>query len=160
MSDLAPAGVRLHRLIDDAMPQLHAIRIEDTVRPRTPGQWSPVEVMGHLIDSATNNHQRFVRAADQNHLVFPGYEQDKWVARQRYQTTPWIEVLTLWRLYNQHIARVMSAIPREVRGRLTVRHNLDQIAFHPLPDDVPATLEYLMNDYVDHLEHHLAQVLR
>ena len=160
MSDLAPAGVRLHRLIDDAMPQLHAIRIEDTVRPRTPGQWSPVEVMGHLIDSATNNHQRFVRAADQNHLVFPGYEQDKWVARQRYQTMPWIEVLTLWRLYNQHIARVMSAIPREVRGRLTVRHNLDQIAFHPLPDDVPATLEYLMNDYVDHLEHHLAQVLR
>lgn len=160
MSDLSPSGVRLHRVIDDALPQLLALSADAATRPREPGKWSIVEIMGHLIDSAANNHQRFVRAADQNHLVFPGYEHDKWVARQRYQTTPWIEVLTLWRLYNQHIARIMSAIPREVRGRLTVRHNLDQIAFHPLPDDEPATLEYLMNDYVDHLEHHLAQVLR
>jgi hypothetical protein len=159
VSDLSPAGVRLHRAIDDAMPRLLAISPEDAIQPRAEGKWSRVEIMGHLVDSASNNHQRFVRAADQNHLVFAGYEQDKWVARQQYQTTPWIEVITLWRLYNGHIARVMSAIPRDVRSRLTIRHNLDQIAFHPHPDDEPATLEYLMNDYVDHLEHHLAQVL-
>src|SRR5437868_9895738 len=111
--------------------------------------------MGHLIDSASNNHQRFVRAADQNDLVFVGYAQDDWVARQRYQSAPWRDVLTLWQLYNQHIARVMSAVPREVRVRPNVRHNLYDIAFRPVPDDVPATLEYLMNDYVDHLAHHL-----
>ena len=127
--------------------------------PRGDGKWSRAEIIGHLIDSASNNHQRFVRAAHQNHLVFPGYAQDEWVTLQRYQLTPWTELLTFFQLYNQHIARVMSSIPRTIRMRLTVRHNLDQIAFHALPDDEPATLEYLMNDYVDHLEHHLAQVL-
>jgi hypothetical protein len=159
VSELSAAGVRLHRVIADAMPRLLAISPEIATEPRGDGKWSRAEIIGHLIDSASNNHQRFVRAAHQNHLVFPGYEQDTWVALQNYRASPWGELLTFFQLYNQHIARVMSSIPRDIRTRLTIRHNLDQITFNHLPDDEPATLEYLMNDYVDHLEHHLAQVL-
>jgi hypothetical protein len=79
-------------------------------RPK-PGAWSPIEIIGHLIDSAANNHTRFVRAAGQDDLVFPGYAQDDWVHLQNYAAAPWNEVITLWHTYNRHIARVMAAIP-------------------------------------------------
>ena len=54
-----------------------------------PGAWSAIEIMGHLIDSAANNHTRFVRAAGQDDLVFPGYAQNEWVRRQEYAVAPW-----------------------------------------------------------------------
>lgn len=61
-------------------------------------------------------------------MVFPGYAQDDWVALQRYQETPWEELLTLWLAFNRHIVRVMAAIPREVAERVRASHNLDRIA--------------------------------
>lgn len=124
------------------------------------GGWSPKEVIGHLIDSAANNHLRFVRASRQDDLVFAGYEQDEWVAVQQYQAAPWVELVTLWRDYNRHIARLMAATPLEVRQREHRRHNLHQVAWQPVPADQPATLEYFMRDYVGHLQHHLRQIDR
>jgi hypothetical protein len=38
------------------------------------------------------------------------------------------------------------------------RHNLDQMAWQPVPRDQPATLDYFMADYVGHLKHHLQQI--
>ena len=115
--------------------------------------------MGHLIDSASNNHRRFVLAQQQEDLVFPGYAQDAWVAAQRYQDAPWEELVSLWRGFNLHLARVMEAAPDFERTRIRRRHNLHEIAFRTIPEDQPATLEYFMSDYVDHLEHHLRQIL-
>jgi hypothetical protein len=130
----------------------------DAVERRPPkGGWSAKEILGHLIDSAAVNHQRFVRAQWQD-LVFAAYAQDDWVAAQKYQSAPWIELVALWREYNRQISRVMTAIPIDVRTRPTRIHNLHEIAMHPAPKDEPATLEYLMRDYVKHLEHHLKQI--
>jgi hypothetical protein len=125
-------------------------------RPAT-GGWSAKEVLGHLIDSAAVNHQRFVRAQWQD-LVFAAYAQDDWVMAQQYQKAPWIELVALWREYNRHIARVMAAIPLDVRMREQRRHNLNEIAMNPAPADQPSTLDYLMRDYVEHLQHHLKQI--
>ena len=130
------------------------------MRPE-PSQWSPREVMGHLIDSASNNHQRFVRAAlAPEDLIFPGYEQDRWVEAQRYAEAPWAELVTLWASFNRHLARVMEATPADVRLNERRRHNLDELAFYRLPADEPATLDYFMRDYVRHLQHHLHQISR
>ncbi len=132
---------------------------EDVVRRRpADGKWSVKEIVGHLVDSASNNHQRFVRARFQEDLVFPGYAQDDWVAAQRYQDAPWKGLLDLWREYNLHIARVMETTPDEVRVRERHRHNLHHLASCPVPEDRPATLDYFMRDYVDHLHHHLRQI--
>ena len=128
-----------------------------TWRP-TPTAWSTKEIIGHLIDSAANNHQRFVRAAHQPDLVFPGYAQDDWVRVQSYHSANWSSLVTLWQMYNLHIAHVMSAVPAEVRERKHARHNFDQIGFRPFDAEQPVTLDDLMYDYVLHLEHHLAQV--
>jgi len=144
--------------IDASAPRLMAMDDAATSRRPSPGKWSPREIIGHLIDSASNNHQRFVRAIFQEDLVFPGYTQDEWVAAQRYQDAAWTELVTLWASYNRHLSRVMTAMPEEVRQKLRRRHNLHEIAFHTVPPDTPATLDYFMADYVQHLRHHLRQI--
>ena len=150
---------RLRAVVAAAEPLLAAADDAWTARRPAPGKWSPREVLGHLVDSASNNHQRFVRARWQEDLVFAGYAQDDWVDAQGYADAPWRELVTLWAVYNRHIARVMAATPEPVRLRAHVRHNLDEIGWRTVPATVPATLDDLMEDYVDHLEHHLRQML-
>jgi len=153
------AARRLRAALAAAMPMLRAIPEPDSARAPAPGKWSPRQIIGHLIDSASNNHQRFVRAVWQDDLVFPGYEQDGWVDLQRYQETEWVELLTLWHAFNLHIARVMTAVPDDVRRKVHQRHNLDEIATRAPVTTSEQTLDYFMEDYVDHLELHLRQIL-
>jgi hypothetical protein len=148
----------LERTVDEAARSLSALSDETAARRPAPGKWSPKEIVGHLIDSAANNHQRFVRAQFQDDLVFPGYAQDNWVAAQRYQDAPWHDLVTLWRAYNRHIARLIEAMPDEVRLRERTRHNLHELAWQAVPADTPTTLDYFMRDYVFHLHHHLRQI--
>ena len=152
-------ATRLRAVVEAATPRLLALPADAVRRRAGPDRWSTVEVIGHLIDSASNNHHRFVRAMDQNDLVFAGYAQDDWVSRQHYQSVPWPEIVTFWQLYNRQLARVMSAVPSDVRTRTHDLHNLHRIAFRPVPEGNETSLDYFMHDYVDHLEHHLAQVL-
>src|SRR5262249_58659213 len=108
--------------LDRAVPALLAIPEEASRRRPAPGKWSPAEVVGHLIDSASNNHQRFVRARWQDDLIFEGYRQDDWVDVQEYVRAPWAELVTLWSGFNRHLARVMQATPAAVRTRAHRRH--------------------------------------
>lgn len=152
---------RLRAVVDAAEPRLLALDDARSARRPAPGKWSPREVIGHLVDSASNNHGRFVRAATRpdDGLVFAGYEQDGWVELQRYGEAPWPELVALWAGFNRHLARVMALVPEEARTRTRARHNLHEVAWGTLPPDLPATLGWFMNDYVRHLEHHLRQAL-
>ena len=149
----------LRQVVEQAAPALLAISEEKSAVRPAPGKWSAREVIGHLIDSASHNHQRFVRAQFQDDLVFSGYEQEAWVRAQHYQEAPWAELVSLWRAFNLQLTRVMAAVPEPVRLRQHERHNLHEIAWQPVSRDRPATLDYFMNDYVAHLEHHLRQIL-
>jgi len=149
---------QLRDAVSGAMPRLTAITDAAAAKPRAPGKWSRKEIVGHLIDSASNNHERFVRAQFTDDLMCPTYDQEAWVRVQRYSDAPWGELIALWRYFNVQLARVIEATPREIRLRPRERHNLDQVAFRRLPAGEPATLEYFMRDYVEHLEHHLGQI--
>lgn len=152
-------AARLRAVLVVAEPLLREISDADSARQPGPGEWSPRQVIGHLIDSASNNHQRFVRAALQDDLVFPGYAQVQWVALQRYDSADWSDLLTLWLAFNRHLASVMCSVPVEARLRVRARHNLDEIAANPPASAAQATLDYFMSDYVVHLEGHMQQIL-
>lgn len=146
----------LRQAVNDATPKLLALGEKSAERP-APRKWSPREIIGHLIDSASNNHGRMVRGQLQDDLVFPGYAQEDWVRIGRYQDAPWDELVALWRAFNLQIARVMEGTPEDVRKRPRAKHSFDVIGV-PLKDGEAPTLEHVMSDYVVHLKHHLRQI--
>src|SRR5678816_3585197 len=95
-------AAELRRSIDEALPRLRETSAAQAAQPPAPGKWSPQQVIGHLIDSASNNHQRFVRAQQGSSLVFPKYEQEHWVKCQHYEDSSWEALTTLWHAYNHH----------------------------------------------------------
>jgi hypothetical protein len=118
------------------------------VRPN-PGDWSVKEIVGHLVDSASNNHQRFVRLQVADGLVLPDYSQDNnaWVSIQSYQEAPWDDLLGLWRYFNLHLARVIRTVNEECIDNIWV-----------VDEDTSITLGELMIDYLRHLNDHLKQI--
>jgi len=144
--------------IVSATARLREIPEEQSRKKSAPDDWAPVEILGHLIDSAANNHQRFVRAQFTEDLVFSGYEQNQWVSSQRYLDESWAAVIQLWSAYNLHLLHAASVIPEGVLTKPRSAHTLDQIAFNHVDKNEAATLEYLIRDYVDHLRHHLEQI--
>ena len=150
-------AARLRERVERAAQLLRAVPEAEAARRPAPGKWSKKEILGHLVDSASNNHQRFVRARFQDDLVFPGYEQDDWVAAEGWQERPWRETLELWRLFNLHLAHLIESTPSELAQRVHTRHNLHLRAWKPLDEGAPVTLAWFMDDYVGHLEHHLLQ---
>ena len=118
---------------------------ESTIRHRpTPDRWSIAEVVGHLIDSACNNHQRFIRAQEVEHLEFPKYEQRSWAEKSDHHASPWKELVELFYLYNLHLAQVIGNIPEDKLLRPCT-----------VTPGEPGTLESVVTGYFDHLKHHL-----
>jgi hypothetical protein len=128
--------------------RLRQIRDADaSVRP-APGKWSKKEILGHLIDSAANNHQRFIRLQLSPSVDLPGYDGDEWVRVQRYQDRSWFEVIDLWQMYNTQLASVLRHVDPKTLGNV----------WHT-PDGKKLDLQFLIRDYVVHLKHHLDQIL-
>jgi hypothetical protein len=131
--------------LDSTLPWLREIREEEASRKPRPEKWSKKEVLGHLIDSASNNQHKFVRTMQaEQHLDFAGYTQDFWVESQQYNSQPWPQIINLWEHYNRHLAHVIAGTPGEKLNN-TISINGSQ----------PLTLRFIMEDYVEHLKHHL-----
>jgi hypothetical protein len=144
----ATIAAALHAAVDEALRLYGAADERRTCVHPAPDKWCAREVLGHLIDSACNNHRRFVMAQSGDLARFDGYEQDQWVSRQRYQDVPWRDLLALWAAYNRHLAHVIAAAPAP-----TLAH-----AAASADGGEPITLGFVMEDYVRHLRHHLDQI--
>src|SRR5262252_5822381 len=94
----------------DAAGRLSHIDEAAASRRPAPGKWSKKEILGHLIDSAANNHQRFVRLQMSSRIDLPSYDGDEWVRIQRYQERPWQEIIELWRNYNIQLASLIRDV--------------------------------------------------
>jgi len=112
-----------------------------------PGAWSPKEELGHLLDSAVNNHQRIVRAQMEDRLEMPGYAQNHWVAVHRYQQRDWSELITLWSAFNRQLLEAAESVP-DSAWEQTIRVGASE----------PMTLEFVFEDYIAHMAHHLKHI--
>jgi hypothetical protein len=148
LSSFAAVASDLEETVARARPLLEKVSDGEAYRRPQPEKWSKKEILGHLLDSASNNHQRFVRAALQRELTFPGYSQNELVELQRYREMKWDFLITFWSGYNLFLAKVLANLPAETAPVQCV------IGKNP-----PATLEWIAQDYVGHLKHHLNQIL-
>jgi hypothetical protein len=138
---------RLISVIEAAEPRLREISTSESAKPVLLGGWSRKQVIGHLIDSASNNHQRFVRAAQQESLEFPGYDQDGNIRMQAPQEADWALLIMLWAAYNRYLAHVMARLPA---------NKLETVC--RIGSGKPVTLRFIADDYLAHLLHHLSQI--
>jgi len=138
----------LQATVEAAVPRLKGLSDRQTSRDRGAGKWTVKEILGHLIDSAANNHQRFVRARSIDPLIFPGYDQDAWVVTHGYRARSWKELVDVWAAYNAQVAQVIASTHADRRA-VQCR----------IGDNEAVTLEWLMQDYLRHMEHHLGQIL-
>ena len=137
----------LTRTVDEAARRLRTVAESAAAAKPRPEVWSVKEIVGHLVDSAANNLQRFVRAPQVAELTLPGYDQVAWVRAQDYQGRPWRDLLEVWVVSNHHLSHAIRRIPPpalEVPCRIGA--------------DAPVTLRFLVEDYVVHLRHHLRQI--
>jgi len=116
--------------------------------PWREGGWTRKQIVGHLLDSASNNRQRFVRAASEGSYKGPKYAQDAWVAAHGYADQPWRLLLDWWETEHEILIAVVDHIPED---RLGTQCTLDENA--------PVTLRFLIEDYVEHQRWHVKQLL-
>jgi hypothetical protein len=145
--DMTKLSAELLRVVNSADRLLRRVGSDESREPVLAGGWSRRQVLGHLIDSASNNHQRFVRAALAGPLEFPGYDQNSWSRIQAADEAEWSLLIELWADYNRYLAHVIARLPT-AKLEAPVRVGQTQ----------PVTLGFLVEDYLRHLVHHLGQI--
>lgn len=144
----ADIAADLHAAVGETLELLQRVDETRTTRRPRPGAWCAREVLGHLVDSACNNHRRFVVGQSATTVRFDGYDQDDWVARQHYDKVPWRDLVALWAAYNRHLAHIIGCTADDAAARTAES-----------PDGSGAvSVAFLMEDYVRHLRHHVAQI--
>jgi hypothetical protein len=115
--------------------------------PWRAGGWTRKQIVGHMLDSAANNRQRFVRAATDGSYAGPQYAQVAWVAAHGYAEQDWETLLRWWQAEHEILAAVVDRIPEERLGAECV-----------VGENEPVTLSFLIEDYLAHQRWHFAQL--
>ncbi len=140
-------GFRLLDIVEAAKRDLFEMTEPSVSTKPSAEKWSAKEILGHLVDTTTNYHQRFIRAVGSGGLEFPGYEQDHWVKVHRYDDAIWVELVQLWGQFNKFLAHTIQNLPNEeLDTRCTIGGGES------------VTLEFLIEDYIRHMLHHLSQI--
>ncbi len=138
---------RFEAVVTVAAEQLRTFNAQLVTEREKPGAWTKKEELGHLIDSAINNYQRVIRIQREDAPALPGYEQDAWVERQGYNERDWQELISLWVGLNQHMLSAARRVPASALARSCT-----------IGKSQPMTLEFVIEDYVDHMVHHLQHI--
>ena len=147
MEEIQKSIDRLQELCSIIPNHLEKLGEEVFTRIPAPGKWSKKQILGHLIDSAANNHQRFVRIQyEQDPIIY--YDQNEWNQVQEYNKTNSEELKLLWKLYNLHLLHIIKNIPSDKLERKGALKSGNEYS-----------LGWYINDYVEHLEHHLHQIV-
>ena len=139
----------LEQLLQREHSSLRALPEEAAeVRPAGDSSWSPREELGHLIDSAANNHVRFVRALIEPEFRGPSYAQNDWVRVHGYQQMQWLTIVDFWFNYNAFLTTLLARVSEE---------KLKTLCYVGAGEGV--SLRFLVEDYMLHMQHHIDHLL-
>ena len=141
---------RLQNNINSVPSRFCSFSEDELKKKPAPNKWSKKEILGHLVDSAANNHHRFVKAQFENEpFKIKSYQQDDWVKTQNYNGLDTESLVGLWKVYNQHILWIISNFDE---NKLETRWLMED------NESMSETIFFLIKDYVDHMDHHLRQI--
>jgi hypothetical protein len=160
MPVLSPAhlSAKLLDAVSAALPRFQEIDEEASARKPAGGGWSPRQELGHLVDSAANNHRRVILGRLQRTLSFEGYDGDAWVEAHGYQERPWSDIVRLWADMNRHLAGAVARVPDADFTHAHRTHSLGVIGSRKYQPGAPASLSDLVDDYIEHLNHHVEHI--
>ncbi|WP_288438622.1 DinB family protein [uncultured Chryseobacterium sp.] len=138
----------LRNIVDAELQRFQNISEEEWSHKDSQQKWSKKEIIGHLCDSAFTNIRRFVvtQYKENENIV---YDQNFWVKAQNYQNVPTSDLLDLWKSLNYQIVHIVENIPDEALQRTCDTTKTEPRVY---------TLEFIIDDYVDHLQHHLKAI--
>jgi hypothetical protein len=152
MNEFSANNHELLCLIDEWTSKLLTLS-EDIITLRKNSQNRTIkQIIGHMIDSASNNTHRIVHLQYQpSPLIYPDYanlgNNDKWITIQNYQTENWNDLLQLWKYSNIHIVHVINNVNFE---------KLDNQWITALNKSV--SLKEMIMDYLRHFKLHIAEI--
>jgi hypothetical protein len=138
----------LNKIITESKPSF--LNAENRNRSAGEGKWTAIEILGHLIDSANNNIQRFVRGTYEDNFKII-YNQNEWVKHQHYTEADPEELIQLWLLLNRQIVRIWENYPEDSISKVS-----------DIGQQTPElkTILQIAEGYIEHLNHHLGQIRR
>lgn len=138
----------LKNIVNEELQRFVNISEEEWSAKISPDKWSKKEILGHLCDSALSNIRRFVitQYKENENIV---YDQNFWVKAQNYQHIQTSDIINLWKFLNLQIVSTVENIPDSALQRTCDMTKTDSKIF---------TLEFIINDYIDHLQHHLKAI--
>lgn len=148
----------LRTITDVATDVLMEISEETAGCSPAPGKWSPKEILGHMIDSATHNHHRILEASTKEQVFFGGYDQDTWVATHQYKSYSWHALIQFWKYYNLHICQLVRNLSPEILSRNNISYGYSLMSGKREDQTGNISIECIFKDYVIHLKHHLRQI--
>ncbi len=142
-----PQLARMRELLQIVPDHLAKLSKDGVEGKASPTAWSRREELGHLLDSAANNHQRIVRAQLEENPAMPGYEQNRWIVVNGYQSRDWDELIDTWRALNRQLMAAAESVPASGWSRTL-----------SVAGAQPVTLEFVFDDYIEHMVHHLRHI--
>ena len=140
---------KISELVDKWVPILENLPDDVLITKRNWQNRTIKQVVGHMVDSASNNHQRLVRLQYTKKLVFPDFRQvnELWIALQYYQHADWNNLLQLWKFFNLHMVHVIHSVDTK---------KIDN--YWSDFEGTKVTLEQMIEGYLWHLELHLKEI--
>ena len=146
-------------VINREIPILLSLSEEQVSLKRNSQNRTVKMLVGHLIDSASNNHQRMVRLqyaprcghsmpnTEMGMLVFPDYTQDNdlWIALQDYQHEDWHTLVMLLKYYNEHICHLIRSVDEKKLNNYWIDYEGRRV-----------TLDAMIRGYINHLTLHIS----
>lgn len=129
--------------IDNFYNELTNVEGDITEINPSENKWSLKEIVGHLVDSASNNHQRFIRMQFGDLIDFPAYDGEKWIKAENYNGMDWEVLIALWYSYNILILNLIGNVSEASLENVWIK---DEKAF---------TLEELIHSYYEHIDTHI-----